>query len=78
MFDSEGLNNIGWGIRLREGPHVALISTILFVVFLVAGLVFGVCWSVLRHSASDAFTISGFIASIGSLGLIAWTSWTAA
>ena len=74
VFDSKGINNTGWGILFKEGPHIALLNTLYFVVMLVSGLAFSIYWVVHGHSTGDAFAVSGFIATIGTLGLYVSTS----
>ena len=66
--------NIGWGLHFVEGFNHAMITYIMFGSTMIVGLVFGVCWTVLKHDVQDAWTISAWITAVMTLGLMAWQS----
>lgn len=59
---------IGWGLHLQEGWHW---NTIWILLAMVAfpSLLFGIVWSVAQKDIQGGFTISGYMISLGSLGV---------
>ena len=51
----------GWGFYFQEGWDFDLIITISFVVFILGSLLFGICWSVLKHDIQGAFGVSAYM-----------------
>ena len=68
-------DNIGWGIYFTESLHIAMVVTVVFVLMLVAGLTFGICWSLLEQDIQGAWTVAAWITSTLALGLSALTAW---
>lgn len=66
---------IGWGIYFSERLHRPMIVTAVFLFTLITGLIFGICWSLLEHDISSAWTLASWISSVGALGLSAWSTW---
>jgi hypothetical protein len=57
----------GWGIYYQEGWDTRLIVLAIFVVFVLASLLFGVLWSVYRFDVQGAFGVSAWIATLGGI-----------
>lgn len=51
----------GWGIYYQEGWDKDIITLVVFAVFLVASLVFGVLWSKYKMDVQGAFGVSAYI-----------------
>ncbi len=66
---------IGWGIYFSENLHIAMVLTAILVIMLVLSLIFAVCWSILEHDISGAFTIAAWITSIGAIAVSTWSVW---
>lgn len=66
---------IGWGIYFTESLHLPMFITVLFLFLISTGLVFGVCWTVMEHDISGAWTVAAWISSVCALGLSAWSTW---
>lgn len=45
---------IGWGVHFVEGWHLSALSLVAYVVFLIASLIFLVCWAVLKQDVQGA------------------------
>lgn len=67
---------IGWGIYFIEKLDHAVVLSIMFVLSLGMGLLFGVLWGVLEKDVSAAFAIASFVTSVGALGVASWASWS--
>ncbi|KAK4032413.1 hypothetical protein C8A01DRAFT_20516, partial [Parachaetomium inaequale] len=59
--------SLGWGLYFEEGWHWRSIYFIVVVLIITAGLVFGVCWSILRADVQSAFAITSSWMTLGSL-----------
>jgi hypothetical protein len=66
---------VGWGIYFSERIHIPMVLTTMFLFMIFSSLIFGLCWSLLQHDVSGAFTIAAWITSVGALGLSVWTAW---
>lgn len=66
---------VGWGIYFAENLHVAMVLTAIFIFMLSVSIIFGICWSMLEHDISSAFTVAAWLTSIGALGLSTWSAW---
>jgi len=58
----------GWGFYFQEGWDFDLIITISFVILIGGSLLFGICWSVIKHDIQGAFGVSAYM--ITACGLI--------
>lgn len=59
---------VGWGLHFREGWHWRTVYC-LVVLLVVVSLAIGISWSVAKDNIQDGFAISGYLATMGSLGL---------
>jgi len=64
--------NVGYGLRFIEAPDPSVIVTFLFVMAVVVGTVFGVCWSVFKKDMQGAWTIAAYSVSIVALAVVTW------
>ena len=55
---------VGWGLHLVEGWLLNRIWILVSVLFVLGSLVFGVCWSILKHDIQGAFGVSGWILAL--------------
>lgn len=68
-----------WGIYYKEGWDLTKIFLLLGIGFLLASLLFGILWTILKHDAQSAFGIAGWWMSgstivVGIIGTRAWDS----
>ena len=63
--------SVGWGVHLVEGWVMTRVWSLTLFTFVFGSLVFGICWSVLRHDIQGAFAVSAYI--IALLGLVVGT-----
>ena len=61
LFGYAGQPAVGWGFYFQEGWNFNLLITLIFVLFIVGSLVFGVCWSVLKYDIQGAFGVSAYM-----------------
>jgi hypothetical protein len=54
----------GWGVYYQEGWDRDLISVMIFLVFLVASVLFGALWSVFKFDIQGAFGISAYMVAV--------------
>jgi hypothetical protein len=54
----------GWGIYYKEGWDRDMITLVVFVVFLVASLVFGILWSVFKFDVQGAFGVAAYMVGV--------------
>jgi hypothetical protein len=59
--------NLGWGIHLVEGIVLSRALWLLFAVFILGSLAFGVSWSLLKHDISGAFGVASWMVTFGGL-----------
>lgn len=64
--------NIGYGLRFVETLNLSIIVTFLFVMAVVVGTVFGVCWTVFKKDMQDAWTIAAYFVSVTALAVVTW------
>lgn len=57
----------GWGIYYQEGWDKKLIVLIVFLIFVLASLLFGVLWSVYQFDVQGAFGVSAWVATLGGI-----------
>ncbi|KAJ8113629.1 hypothetical protein OPT61_g4288 [Boeremia exigua] len=57
----------GWGVYYQEGWDRDLIFVVIFLVFLIASVVFGVLWSVLKLDVQGAFGVSAYMVAVCAL-----------
>jgi hypothetical protein len=57
----------GWGIYFVEGWDRATITLTIFVIFLVASLLFGVLWSKFQFDIQGGFGVSAYIGTVCTL-----------
>ncbi len=72
-YDSP-LPNLGWGLHIVETLNISLVVWILFGFTAVAGMIFGVFWSLLKSDVSGAYTIASYITALLTLLLMAIAS----
>lgn len=70
-----GSETVGWGIYFTESLHIAMFVTLILVLTIFMGIVFGVCWTVLEHDLSGAWAVSAWISSVFALGISSWACW---
>lgn len=59
----------GWGLYFQEGWNEKVIIHILFALFLLGSLVFGILWSILKMDIQGAFGVSAYIVTAGGIFL---------
>jgi hypothetical protein len=71
----EGLTEpaVGWGMYYQEGLDRTMIVNVLFGLFLLSSLLFGVLWSVLKMDIQGAFGVSSYIMTASGI-IIAWVA----
>ena len=57
----------GWGVHLVEGILLVRALWLLFAVFTIGSLSFGVSWTVLKHDISGAFGVASWLVTFGGL-----------
>jgi hypothetical protein len=65
----------GWGIYYQEGWDFDVIILFVFVIFLVASLLFGVLWSILQFDVQGAFGVSAYMMAVIAILLPLLASW---
>lgn len=63
--------SVGWGIHLVEGWNFSRLWLLALTLFMLGSLVFGICWTVLRHDTQGAFGVSAYMVAL--CGLIVGT-----
>ena len=61
----------GWGIYYQEGIDFDMIVGVVFSIFILASLLFGVLWTVLEHDIQGAFGISSYMVTASGI-FLAW------
>jgi hypothetical protein len=64
--------NTGYGLRFVETPDPSIIVTSLFVMAVVIGTAFGVCWTVFKKDMQDAWPIAAYFVSVMALAVVTW------
>ena len=69
--------NIGWGIAIEEGLNWFLITCVVVVLMLFAG-VFAVIWSICRQGAiGEGFSVAQYlVAVVAAISVALFTKWT--
>lgn len=77
-FQSDKIDgNTGWGLHFVESLNGSLAVSVLFVISLVLGIVFAVCWSIYKKDVQGAFGVSAYVTSVMTLAVMTWQMWTA-
>jgi hypothetical protein len=61
--------NVGWGIHLVEGWAMTRVWLLALSTFVLGSLVFGICWSILKHDIQGAFGVSSYIIALLTLAM---------
>ncbi len=62
----------GYGLHFVERKNSALAVTVMFIVSLIVGLVFGVWWTVRKQDIQGAFGVASYVTSVITLAVMAW------
>jgi hypothetical protein len=65
----------GWGIYYQEGWDRDLITVAVFLVFVLASLLFGVLWSRFQYDVQGAFGVSAYMITAGGILIALLASW---
>jgi hypothetical protein len=57
----------GWGVYYREGWDRELITLAIFLILVLATLLFGVLWSKYKFDVQGAFGVSAWVATLGGI-----------
>jgi len=57
----------GWGFYFEEGWDFDVVVNLAFVVFMLASLLFGILWTVLKSDIQGAFGVSSYIVTLSGL-----------
>lgn len=68
--------NTGWGLHFVESLNSSLAVTVMFVVTLVIGVVFAVCWSIWKKDVEGAFGVAAYVTSVMTLAVMTWQMWS--
>lgn len=61
----------GWGIYYQEGVDFDMIIGVVFCIFVLASLLFGILWTVFEHDVQGAFGISSYMVTASGI-FLAW------
>lgn len=61
--------NVGWGIHLVEGWAMTRVWLLALSTFVLGSLIFGICWSILKHDTQGAFGVSAYIIALLALAI---------
>jgi hypothetical protein len=64
---SSDQEEIGWGIHFQESWHWRTINFVVGILVASFSLIFGIVWSISKGDIQDAFAISSFWLTLGSL-----------
>lgn len=62
---------LGWGLHFVEGWVAFRVWFLILAIFSFGSLVFGVCWTVLKHDLQGAFGVSAWILTL--IGIVLGT-----
>jgi hypothetical protein len=68
--------NTGWGLHFVEVLNNSLAVTVMFVVTVVVGIVFAVCWSIWKQDVQGAFGVAAYVTSVMTLAARVWQAWS--
>ncbi|KAL5327176.1 hypothetical protein ACEPPN_004868 [Leptodophora sp. 'Broadleaf-Isolate-01'] len=68
--------NTGWGLHFVEKLNTSLAVTVLFAISLILGIVFAVCWSILKKDVQGAFGVASYVTSVVTLAVMTWQMWS--
>ncbi|KAH9223940.1 hypothetical protein DL95DRAFT_378835 [Leptodontidium sp. 2 PMI_412] len=68
--------NTGWGLHFVENLNTSLAVTVLFAISLILGIVFAVCWSILKKDVQGAFGVASYVTSVVTLAVMTWRMWS--
>ena len=57
----------GWGFYFEEGWDFDVLVNVALVVFMLASLLFGILWTVLKSDIQGAFGVSSYIVTLSGL-----------
>jgi len=57
----------GWGIYYQEGWDGDIIKLVIFMMFLIGSLLFGVLWSCFKMDVQGAFGVSAYVITAGAI-----------
>ncbi|XP_014557166.1 hypothetical protein COCVIDRAFT_69160, partial [Bipolaris victoriae FI3] len=63
----------GWGIYYKEGIDFDMIIGVVFAVFLLGSLLFGILWTVLKRDIQGAFGVSAYVVTAISV-FVTWVA----
>ena len=63
----------GWGIYYQEGLDADMVISVMFSIFLLGSLLFGVLWSVYEMDIQGAFGVSSYVVTASGV-VIAWVA----
>lgn len=63
----------GWGIYYQEDLNVDMVITVIFGIFLLGSLLFGVLWSALKMDIQGAFGVSSYVMTASGI-VTAWVA----
>jgi hypothetical protein len=65
---SGNVTELGWGLHFEEGLHWKKIWAV-GVAVTIASVIFGICWSILKHDIQGGFGVSGYTMAILTFGI---------
>jgi hypothetical protein len=65
---SGNVTELGWGLHFEEGLHWKKIWAV-GVAVTIASVIFGICWSILKHDIQGGFGVSGYTMAILAFGI---------
>lgn len=66
----------GYGLHFVEKLNSSLAVTVMFVISLVVGIVFGIWWSIRRQDVQGAFGVASYVTSVIALAVVTWQMWS--
>ncbi|KAE8452044.1 hypothetical protein EG329_002209 [Mollisiaceae sp. DMI_Dod_QoI] len=66
----------GYVLHFVEKQNNSLAVTVMFIVSLIVGLVFGVWWTVRKQDIQGAFGVASYVTSVITLAVMAWQMWS--
>lgn len=66
----------GWGVYYQEGVDINMIISAVFVVFLLASLLFAVLWTHFKMDIQGAFGVSSYMITAVGILMAMLATWT--
>ena len=63
VSSQEGINT-GWGLHFVEDWASQQIWILLFILFGIGSLIFGICWSILKRDVQGAFGVAAWMTTL--------------